>query len=82
MSPRERAEYNYEQMNVGDLVKHWDGNIGIILEIDPVEARIQWTKHNNGEAKWCLLYDLETLCDTSISVVSVSSQGKKLWSRI
>ena len=61
MSPRERAEYNYEHMNVGDLVKHWGGNIGIILEIDPVEAKIEWIKNNKKGATWCLLYNLETL---------------------
>ena len=67
MTPRERAEENYERMNVGDLVRHWDGNIGIILEIDPVEARIQWITQNKGTVKrtWCLLYNLETLCDTN-----------------
>lgn len=67
MSPREQAEYNYERMNVGDLVIHWNGNIGIILEIDPVEARIEWIKQNKGTVKriWCMLYNLETLCDVS-----------------
>ena len=67
MSPRERAEYNYEHMNVGDLVKHWDGNIGIILKIDPVEAKIKWIKDpiRNHHHKWCMLYNLETLCDTN-----------------
>ena len=65
MSPRERAEYNYEQMNVGDLVKHWDGNIGIVLKIDPVEARVEWIKDKKRPTGWTMLYDLETLCDTS-----------------
>ena len=65
MSPRERAEHNYEHMKVGDLVKHWDGNIGIILDIDPVEARIQWTTNNKGTT-WSMLYNLETLSPTTM----------------
>ena len=60
MSPRERAEYNYEHMKVGDLVRHWDETIGIIIEIDPVEAKIQWITGKQSEAQWCLLYNLET----------------------
>jgi len=66
MSPRERAEHNYEHMNVGDLVRHWDGSIGIILEIDPVEARIQWIINKRTMKGWSPLYNLETLCDTGI----------------
>jgi hypothetical protein len=68
MSPRERAEYNYEHMKVGDLVRHWDGNIGIVLEIDPVEAKIKWIKDPKGETLWQMLYNLETLCDMSTLV--------------
>ena len=64
MSPKERAEHNYEHMHVGDLARHWDGNIGIILEIDKVEARIQWATNNNRKT-WVPLYNLETLCDTN-----------------
>ena len=82
MTPRERAEYNYEHMTVGAIVKHWDGNIGIILKIDPVEAKIKWIKDPiRWNDKWCMLYNLETLCDTNISVVSELSQEKKLWCR-
>ena len=66
MSPREIAEYNYKHMKVGDLVARWCGNIGIILEIDPVEARIKWIKDEKRPTGWSMLYDLETLCDTSI----------------
>jgi hypothetical protein len=68
MSPRERAEYNYEHMKVGDIVRHWDGNIGIVLGIDPVEAKIKWIRDpiRNQYQQWCPLYNLETLCDTSI----------------
>ena len=65
MTPRERAEYNYEHMNVGDLVKHWDGSIGIILGIDPVEARIEWITTQSRLNGWFSLYNLETLCDTN-----------------
>jgi hypothetical protein len=68
MSPRERAEYNYKHMKVGDLVRHWDGNIGIVLEIDPVEAKIKWIKDPKGETLWQMLYNLETLCDMSTLV--------------
>ena len=66
MSPRERAEHNYEHMKVGDLVKHWDGNIGIVLEIDPIEARIKWMTNKKLKNKWCLLYNLETLSPTTM----------------
>ena len=48
-------------MKVGDLVARWCGNIGIILEIDPVEARIKWIKDEKRPTGWSMLYDLETL---------------------
>jgi len=62
MSPRERAEYNYEHMKVGDLVRHWDENIGIVLEINREEARIKWLTNKELKSKWCLLYNLEIVC--------------------
>ena len=54
MSQKERAEHNYEHMHVGDLARHWDGNIGIILEIDKVEARIQCITNNNRKTRFAL----------------------------
>ena len=52
-------------MKIGDLVKHSfsyerTGNIGIILDIDNVSARVKWFKKSRLE-QWHALYEVEKL---------------------